>query len=166
MSIEYKEKQSRSAIIPGSFDPMTLGHLSVVVKAADMFERVTVAILNNPDKKNSFTLAERKEIAEKTCAMIPNVKVITADGFLVDIARAIGAKYIIKGVRNSVDFEYEQNMAKINKELAPELQTVYLPSDGALEVVSSSLVRQLLKSGKNVERYVHPDVIEIIKNKE
>lgn len=165
MSVECKEKQFRSAIIPGSFDPMTLGHLSVVVKAADMFDRVTVAILNNPDKKCGFTLAERKEIAEKTCATIPNVKVITADGFLVDIARAIGTKYIVKGVRNSVDFEYEQNMAKINKELAPELQTVYIPADGALEVVSSSLVRQLLKNGKSVERYLHPDVIEIIKSK-
>ena len=161
MSIENK----RCAIVPGSFDPMTIGHLAVVLKATEMFDSVIVAILNNSSKKCLFSLAERKEIAEKTCGDLPGVRVITADGLLVDLARALGARYIVKGVRNSIDFEYEQNMAKMNKALAPEIQTVYLPSDTELEVISSSFVRELLNNGKLVDAYVHPDALPIIMGK-
>ena len=121
--------------------------------------------MNNPEKKCLFSLAERKEIAEKTCAGFENVKVVTADGLLVDLARAMGARYIVKGVRNSVDFEYEQNMAKMNKELASEIQTLYIPSDADLEVISSSFVRELMKYGKMVDPYVHPDSLSVVMNK-
>lgn len=154
--------KKRVAIVPGSFDPMTLGHLAVVLKASEMFDAVIVAIMNNPNKKSFFSLAERKKIAENTCAGVPNVRVVTADGFLVDLSRAVGARFIVKGVRNSIDFEYEQNMAKINKELAPEIQTVYIPSDTALEVISSSFVRELVINGKQVDMYVHPDALPLI----
>ena len=157
--------KKRMAIVPGSFDPMTLGHLAVVLKASEMFDAVIVAIMNNPDKKSFFSLAERKKIAENTCAGIPGVRVVTADGLLVDLSRAMGARFIVKGVRNSVDFEYEQNMAKINKELAPEIQTVYIPSDTALEVISSSFIRELIKNGKQVDSYVHPDALPIVMEK-
>jgi len=161
MSIEKK----RCAIVPGSFDPMTVGHLAVVLKAAEMFDTVIVAILNNSAKKCMFSLAERKEIAEKTCGGIPGVRVVTADGLLVDLARALRARYIVKGVRNSIDFEYEQNMAKMNKVLAPEIQTVYLPSDTELEVVSSSFVRELLNNEKHVDAYVHNDALSVVMEK-
>ena len=149
------------AIIPGSFDPMTLGHLSFIIKAAEMFDEVIVAVMNNSSKTGFFTLLERKEIAEKTCMELENVKVITADGMLYDVAHAIGAKYIVKGVRNAVDFEYEQNMAKANHALAPDLQTVYLPADNAFEVVSSTLVREMLGNGKHVHAFMHPDTLVI-----
>lgn len=155
----------KTAIIPGSFDPMTLGHLSFIMKASDMFDSVIVAIMNNSGKTGTFSLLDRKEIAEKTCAELENVKVITADGLLVDVAHAVGAKYIVKGVRNTIDFEYEQNMAKINKALAPDVQTIYLPSDAAFEIVSSSLVREMLKNGKHVHAFMHPDTLAIV-NKE
>ena len=155
----------RCAIVPGSFDPMTLGHLSVVVKASELFDSVIVAIMNNPAKSGFFSLAEKKEIAEKTCSGIPGVKVVTADGLLVDLARAFGAKYIVKGVRNSIDFEYEQNMAKMNKELAPEIQTVYLPSEPSLEFLSSGFIRELMNHGRQVDMYVHPDALTVIMNK-
>ena len=161
MSTEKK----RIAIVPGSFDPMTLGHLAVVVKATELFDGVIVAILNNPSKKCFFSLAERKKIAENTCAGLPGVKVVTADGLLVDLARAMGAKYIVKGVRNSVDFEYEQNMAKMNKELAPEIQTLYIPSDASLEVISSSFVRELIKNGRMIDPYMHPDALPVVIDK-
>ena len=163
-----KRKNDLCAIVPGSFDPMTLGHLAVVLKASEMFDNVIVAILNNSSKRCTFSLSERKQIAEMTCEGIPNVRVVTADGLLVDLARALGIKYIVKGVRNSIDFEYEQNMAKMNKELAPEIQTVYLPSDCELEVISSGFVRELLRNGKNVDRYIHPNALELVmeKNKE
>lgn len=153
--------EKRTAIIPGSFDPMTLGHLSFIIKASEMFDNVIVAIMNNSSKNSFFTLLERKEIAEKTCMELGNVKVITADGMLYDVAHAVGAKYIVKGVRNSIDFEYEQNMAKINRALAPDVQTVYLPADAAFEVVSSSLVREMLNNGKHVHAFMHPDTFVI-----
>ena len=157
--------KKRIAILPGSYDPMTLGHLAVVAKASEMFGSVIVAIMNNPDKKCYFSLAERKKIAENTCADIPNARVVTADGLLVDLARAMGARYIVKGVRNSVDFEYEQNMAKINKELAPEIQTVYIPADTSFEVISSSFIRELIKNGKMVDPYIHPNALETVLDK-
>ena len=157
--------EGKTCIIPGSFDPMTYGHLSIIMKAADMFDNVVVAILNNSDKKGMLSLAERKQIAEKTCVGLENIEVITADGLLVDVARALGIKYIVKGVRNTIDFEYEQNMAKINKSLAPEIQTVYIPCDPAFEIVSSSFVRELHKNGKSIVQYVHPDAIKIISEK-
>lgn len=153
--------EKRIAIIPGSFDPMTLGHLSFIIKASELFDEVIVAIMNNSSKNSFFTLLERKEIAEKTCMELENVKVITADGMLYDVAHAMGAKYIVKGVRNSVDFEYEQNMAKINRALAPDVQTIYLPADAAFEVVSSSLVREMLNNGKHVHAFMHPDTLAI-----
>ena len=153
--------EKRTAIIPGSFDPMTLGHLSFIIKASEMFDNVIVAIMNNSSKNSFFTLLERKEIAEKTCMELGNVKVITADGMLYDVAHAVGAKYIVKGVRNSIDFEYEQNMAKINRALAPDVQTIYLPADSAFEVVSSTLVREMLNNGKHVHAFMHPDTLVI-----
>ena len=124
-----------------------------------------MAILNNSDKKSFLTLAERKEIAEKTCAGIENIKVITADGLLVDVARSLKITHVVKGVRNTIDFEYEQNMAKSNKALAPEIQTVYIPCDPAFEIISSSFVRELHKNGKSIVQYVHPDAIKIMNSK-
>lgn len=157
--------KEKTCIIPGSFDPMTYGHLSIVIKATEIFDNVVVAILNNSDKKSFLTLAERKEIAEKTCAGIENIKVITADGLLVDVARSLKITHVVKGVRNTIDFEYEQNMAKINKALAPEIQTVYIPCDPAFEIISSSFVRELHKNGKSIVQYVHPDAIKIMNSK-
>ena len=157
--------KERTCIIPGSFDPMTFGHLSIILKASEMFDNVIVAILNNNDKKGFLTLAERKAIAEATCEGMENVKVITADGLLVDLARSLGVRHIVKGVRNTMDFEYEQNMAKINKSLAPEIQTVYIPCDPAFEIVSSTFVRELHKNGKNIVQFVHPIAVKIINEK-
>lgn len=157
--------EGKTCIIPGSFDPMTFGHLSIILKASEIFDNVVVAILNNNDKKGFLSLAERKAIAEATCDGIENVKIITADGLLVDLARSLDVKYVVKGVRNTIDFEYEQNMAKINKALAPEVQTIYIPCDPAFEVVSSTFVRELHKNGKNIVQFVHPVAVKIINEK-
>ena len=152
-----------TCIIPGSFDPMTFGHLSIISKAAELFDNVVVAILRNSDKNTFLSVEERKIIAEKTCTELSNVKVIAAEGLLIDVARDYNAKYIVKGVRNTIDFEYEQNMMKINSALAPEIQTIYIPCDPKLEIVSSGLVRELHKNGKPIDAYVHQSAVDIIK---
>ena len=156
--------EKRIAIIPGSFDPMTLGHLSFIIKASEMFDEVVVAIMNNSSKNGFFTLLERKEIAEKTCMELENVKVITADGMLVDVAHAVGAKYIVKGVRNSIDFEYEQNMAVFNHDRNPVTETVYLPSYGEISDISSTQARALIDSGAPLGGILAEEAIEYIES--
>ena len=153
----------KHAIVPGSFDPITLGHLELIRKAADLFDQVTVAVMENAAKKATYSLSKRLAMAEKTCADLCNVRVIASQDMLVDLAKKIGAAYIVKGVRNTLDFAYEQNMAMINRELEPSIQTLYIPSDAAWETVSSSLVRELLKNGKTPERYVHPAILPYLK---
>ena len=157
--------EGKTCIIPGSFDPMTIGHLSIIAKASKFFDNVVVAILNNSDKVGFLTLAERKEIAEKTCEGLKNVNVITADGLLVDIAKSLNISHIVKGLRNTIDFEYEQNMAKINKALEPNIQTIYIPCDPEFDIISSSFVRELYRHNKKIEMYVHPCAVEIIESK-
>lgn len=157
--------EGKTCIIPGSFDPMTIGHLSIIAKASKIFDNVVVAILNNSDKVGFLTLAERKEIAEKTCEGLNNVKIITADGLLVDIAKSLNISHIVKGLRNTIDFEYEQNMAKINKALEPNIQTIYIPCDPEFDIISSSFVRELYRHNKKIEMYVHPCAVKIIESK-
>lgn len=132
----------RTAIIPGSFDPMTIGHKNIIERSSRLFDRIIVAIMVNPDKKGFFSFAERKKIAELSLADIENVTVMTADGYLADLAAALGACAIIKGVRNADDFEYEQEMAAFNHDRNPHCETMYLPAYGDMSDVSSSLVRR------------------------
>lgn len=154
----------RTAIIPGSFDPMTLGHKDVVERATKLFDRIIVAIMVNPDKKGKFSFAERKKIAELTLAEFPQVTVITADGYLADLASALKAVAIVKGVRNTEDFEYEQDMAVFNHNRNPVTETVYLPSYGEMSDISSTYVRNLIESGAPLDGVLAPDVIEYIES--
>ena len=152
----------RTAIIPGSFDPMTLGHRDVVERALKLFDRIIVAIMINPDKKGRFTFAERKKIAELTLADMPQVTVLTADGYLADLAAALKAVAIVKGVRNTEDFEYEQDMAVFNHGRNPVTETVYLPSYGEVSEISSTYARQLIDEGGDLFGILAPDAIEYI----
>ena len=152
----------RTAIIPGSFDPMTLGHKDVVERALKLFDRVIVAIMVNPDKKGTFTFAERKRIAELTLTDFPQVTVITADGYLADLASALKAVAIVKGVRNTDDFEYEQDMAAFNHNRNSVTETVYLPSYGEMSDISSTYARSLIESGAPLDGVIAPEAIEYI----
>lgn len=154
----------RTAIIPGSFDPMTLGHRDVVERSLKLFDRVIVAIMVNPDKKGRFTFAERKKIAELTLSDFPQVTVLTADGYLADLAAALKAVAIVKGVRNTEDFEYEQDMAVFNHNRNPVTETVYLPSYGEVADISSTLARDLLDSGELLEGVLASEAIEYIES--
>ncbi len=141
------EKKLRSAIVPGSFDPITLGHLDIVRRAAALYDRVYLALLINPEKSYLFDLDTRVRMAEVSCADIPNVSVISDDGLLVELAKRLGCEAIIKGVRDENDFKYEMDMALYNRELAPNIETLFLPCDKRLADVSSTRVRELIESG-------------------
>ena len=154
----------RIAIIPGSFDPMTLGHKDIVERALKLFDRVIVAIMINPEKKGKFSFAERKKIAEFTLAEFPQVTVLTADGYLADLAAALKAVAIVKGVRNAEDFEYEQNMAIFNHDRNPITETIYLPSYEKISDISSTYARSLIDSGAPLDSVIAPKAIEYIES--
>jgi pantetheine-phosphate adenylyltransferase len=154
----------RIAIIPGSFDPMTLGHKNVVERALKFFDRVIVAIMINPEKRGTFSFAERKRIAELTLAEFPQVTVITADGYLADLASALKAVAIVKGVRNTEDFEYEQDMAVFNHDRNPVTETVYLPSYGEMSDISSTYARSRIELGVPLDGVLAPEAIEYIES--
>ena len=156
----------RTAIIPGSFDPFTLGHLDIVKRAAGLFDRVVVAVMVNPEKAATgmFSFAERKRIAELSVSGIPGVTVITAGGYLADLARALDACAIVKGVRNRDDYEYEQEMAVFNHERNPHCETVYLPSYGKMTEISSTLARRLILEGKSTDGVLADGASEYIRS--
>ncbi len=156
----------RTAIIPGSFDPMTLGHRDVVKRALKLFDRVIVAIMINPEKKGRFSFAERKRIAELTLSDLPEVTVITADGYLADLAAALKAVAIVKGLRNTEDFEYEQDMAIFNHNRNQVTETIYLPAYGDNTEISSTLARSVLDNKELTEGILSPEAAEYIESLE
>lgn len=154
----------KTAIIPGSFDPMTLGHKDLVQRAVKMFDRVVVAIMINPDKRGRFSFAERKKIAELTLSDIPEATVITADGYLADLAAALKAVAIVKGVRNIDDFVYEQEMADFNHNRNNITETIYLPAYGDNVLISSTSVRAALDAKESLVGLMAPKAIEYIES--
>lgn len=138
------------AIVPGSFDPMTAGHVNVVERVATMFDEVVVAVMNNENKQYMLAIEQRTEAARLSCAHISNVRVICDSGMLVDLVDAVGACAIVKGIRNEKDFAYEQKMAQYNREKNPRAETLYLPSEPGLELISSTAVRERLADGQPV----------------
>lgn len=152
--------EKKIALFPGSFDPITKGHKSIVERALPMFDKIVVAVGTNTAKNSVFPLEKRIEWIEKTFAQYDNVEVVTFNSLTVDFCREIGAKYILRGLRNSTDFQYERNIARINQELAEEIETIFLmtkPDDAA---ISSSLVREILSFGRDVSQFI-PEEISI-----
>ncbi len=144
----------RSAIYPGSFDPVTLGHWDLVQRAAKLVDRLVVAVLHNPAKVPAFTVEERVAMLKELTAPLPNVEVTTFHGLLVDFAKAQNAQFIVRGVRAFSDFEYEFQMALMNRKLAPELETVFLMPKEKYSAVSSRLVREIGTMGGNLSELV------------
>lgn len=135
------------AICPGSFDPVTCGHLDVIERACRIFDTVVVAVLRNPSKQPLFAVEERVEMLKEVTAHLPNVKVDSFSGLLVEFARAHGARVIIKGLRAVSDFEYEFQMASINRKLAPEIDTIFVMTSNEYAFLSSSAVKQVASLG-------------------
>ena len=157
----------RTALCPGTFDPPTLGHMDVVRRAARMFDEVVVAIVRAPQHKAQplFSADERIELIEDALADLPNVRVRSFSTLVVDVAREEGATILVKGLRAVSDFEWEFQMAHLNAELAPELETAFVMSYPDWSFVSSSGVREVAAFGGDVSKYVTPRVAEALRAK-
>ncbi len=155
----------RLALFPGSFDPLTNGHVDIVLRCAHLFERVLIAVLVNPDKKPLFRPDERVAIIREVFREYPNVEVDTFAGLLVDYARERRASAIVRGLRAISDFEYEFQMALMNRHLSPGLEVLFMVPGEAYTFVSSSLVREVAMLGGDVSSYVPRTVQEALTRK-
>ena len=150
---------SRVAIYPGSFDPVTNGHLDLIERAGSLFDRLVVAVLKNPQKGDAlFSAPERVEMLTQVLGGMKNVEVETFDGLLVDFAREKDARVILRGIRAVSDYEYELQMALMNRELAPGLETVFMLPGTAYSYLSSRLVREVARLGGDISSLVPPVV--------
>lgn len=141
-------------VFPGSFDPVTNGHVDLIERAARLFDEVIVAVLHNPAKMGRFPVDKRIELLGKTCAHLSNVRFDRFDGLLVDYMRQADAQVILRGLRSTADFESEFSMAQINRQMAPEVETLFLPTSPRHACTSSSAVREIGLFGGDVTPFV------------
>ena len=153
-----------TALVPGSFDPPTKGHVDVIDRCAGLFDRVVVAVANNPSKNPLFTAEERVSLLEKCCDQWPNVTVASFDGLLVEFVRATGADVIVKGLRVVTDFEYELQLAQMNRHLSGTV-TLFVPTNPEFGYLSSSLVKEVAAFGGSVDSLVPPCVAAALKER-
>ena len=153
------------AIYPGSFDPVTNGHLDLIARAAKIFDHLVVAILRNSSKNPLFTVEERVAMLSEGIAEFSNVSVSTFDGLLVDFAREQRAHAVVRGIRAISDYEYEFQMALMNRRLAPDVETIFLMPDAKYSFVSSRLVKEVFRLGGSVDGLVPQFVVERMKAK-
>lgn len=146
------------AIYPGTFDPITRGHIDLVERGARMFDRVIVSVAANTNKQPLFSLTERVELARETLAHLPTVEVCGFSILLVNHAKQIGARVILRGLRAVSDFEFEFQLANMNRRLYPDIESVFLTPAEQYSFISSSLVREVAKLGGNITPFVHPKV--------
>ncbi|GLS82163.1 pantetheine-phosphate adenylyltransferase [Paraferrimonas haliotis] len=146
------------AIYPGTFDPITNGHADLIHRAAQLFKHVVIGIAASPSKQPRFSLEERVELVEKIVSQYPNVEVIGFSGLLVDFAKQQNASVLIRGLRAVSDFEYEFQLANMNRRLNPDLESVFLTPAEENSFISSTLVKEVALHGGDVSQFVHPSV--------
>lgn len=159
-----------TAICPGSFDPVTKGHLDIIKRSAEIFDRVIVLVLINPAKTPTFTVAERVELLRRSMAELPEdccskVEVDSSTGLLVDYAKEHGACVAVKGLRAVTDFEYEFQQALINKKLYPEFETVFMTCNSHYMYLSSTMVKQIAAEGRDVREFIPSAIYEDVMNR-
>lgn len=152
-------------IYPGTFDPITNGHQDLVERAAKIFDEVIVAIAASNKKNPTFSLEERVALAQEVTSHLANVKVTGFDDLLADFVESQGGNVILRGLRAVSDFEYEFQLANMNRQLAPELESIFLTPADHLSYISSSLVREIAALGGDVSKFVHPAVVRELKQK-
>ena len=155
-----------TAIYPGTFDPVTNGHIDLVMRASKLFDRVIVAVAINPGKTPTFSLEERVALAEQTLADLANVEVCGFEGLLVDVAKQKGAKVIIRGLRAVSDFEHEFQLAGMNRRMQPDVETLFLTPAEQFSYISSSLVREIAALGGDVSEFAAPCVVKALNEKQ
>lgn len=153
------------AIYPGSFDPLTMGHVNIIERGLHVFDEVIVAIAHNISKKTLFTEDERIEHLTAVFGGNPRVKVDRFEGLLVHYAERVGAKAVLRGIRTVSDYEYEFQMALANKRLYPAMETVFMMTDGAYSYLSSTIIKEIIRFGGSVDGMVPPLIAERLKTK-
>ena len=154
-----------TAVYPGSFDPLTHGHLDIVDRAARIFDRVVIAVLENPSKRPLFTTGERVSMIRESLGERPGVEVSTFNGLTIDFARQGGAKVIVRGLRAVSDFESEFQMALMNRRLEPEVTTVFIPTSLRHLFLSSSLIKELAEFGGDIAEFLPANVVGPLKQR-
>jgi pantetheine-phosphate adenylyltransferase len=148
-----------TAVYPGTFDPMTLGHEDLMNRAARLFERLILAVAAGHHKRTMFTMEERLEMAQTLAKSHPNIEVVGYDGLLSDFVKTNGGKVVVRGLRAMSDFDYEFQMAGMNRHLMPEVETVFLTPSDQFQFVSGTFVREIATLGGDVSKFVSPSVL-------
>ena len=148
-----------TALFPGSFDPFTAGHLNILRRALTMFSKVVIAVGINQDKRGFYPNEVRKDIIRQATAGLDNIEIIEYDGLTIDVCRSLGIRHIVRGVRNMLDFENERAIADANRRLAPEIETIIIPTAQEFAHISSSAVRDILRHNGDTSLFVPPGVI-------
>ena len=154
--------KNRTAIFPGSFDPLTLGHVDVIQRALPLFDHLVIAIGVNADKKYMYSLKERKKIIQDTFRGINNIEVVHYEGLTVDFCQKVGAQFILRGLRNPADFEFEKAIAHTNRTLS-DIETVFLLTASATSFISSSIVRDVIRNHGDYSKLVPASVMQFTK---
>ena len=150
------------ALYPGTFDPITLGHEDIVRRAARMFDQVVVAVASAHHKKTMFTLEQRLSMTREALHDCANVQIKTFDGLVIDFAASLGASTMVRGIRSMTDFDYEFQLAGMNRRLAPKIDTVFLNTLDVYQCISSTLVREVNNLGGDVTQFVSPSVLRFM----
>ncbi|MDD4836811.1 MAG: pantetheine-phosphate adenylyltransferase [Dethiosulfovibrio sp.] len=158
-------KKPIGAVYPGSFDPITNGHIYIAERAAGLFDELTVSILTNPQKQSTFSVEERKTMAREALCHLPNVKVDSFAGLLVDFLRRQKSRIIVRGLRALSDFEYEFQLAQMNRQLAPEIETLFIVTDARYSYLSSHAVKDIFNFGGPVQDMVPPGVFRRLRER-
>ncbi len=158
-------KTPLTAVYPGTFDPMTLGHADLMRRAANLFDRLVLAVAAGHHKRTMFTIAERLEMAKEIAAPYPNVEVMAFRGLLRNFVVDLGGKVVIRGLRAVSDFEYEFQMAGMNRQLMPDVETVFMTPSDQYQFVSGTFVREIATLGGDVSKFVAPSVLRRLKDR-
>ena len=148
----------RTAVYPGTFDPITLGHLDIIRRGSRLVDRLVIGVTTNPAKSPMFSLAERMAMVRREVSDVANVSVVEFDSLLMDFAEREGAAMIVRGLRAVADFEYEYQMAGMNQQLNDRIETVFLMADVSLQPIASRLVKEIARYGGSIDKFVTPAV--------